>query len=128
MLPPFKMGVGGPVAGGRQYVPWIHLDDVVGLYLAALDSPQWSGAVNATAPEPVTNRELSQALGRVLRRPAVVPVPDLALRVLYGEMSQVVTRGQRAVPRRALELGYRFEHPELEGALRSALGRSEGGS
>jgi uncharacterized protein len=123
MLPPFKAGVGGPVAGGDQWVPWIHLDDVVGMYVAALDDDSWTGAVNVTAPEPVTNAELSKALGRALHRPAVMPVPGLALKVLYGEMSQVVTTGQRAVPARAQELGYAFRHAELDEALRAALGR-----
>jgi uncharacterized protein (TIGR01777 family) len=123
MLPFFRAGVGGPVAGGRQWVPWIHLDDVVGIVVEALTEPRWGGPVNACAPEPVTNRELSKALGRVLRRPALAPVPGFALRALYGEMSEVVTRGQRAVPARATEFGYHFRHPDLEEALRSALGR-----
>jgi uncharacterized protein (TIGR01777 family) len=123
MLPPFKAGVGGPVAGGQQYVPWVHLEDVVGLILAALDDDRWSGPVNATAPEPVTNAELSKALGRALRRPAVLPVPGFALSVLYGEMGQVVTTGQRVVPARALELGYDFRHADLDEALRSALAK-----
>jgi len=122
MLPPFRLGVGGPVAGGGQYVPWIHVDDVVGIYLAALDGAEWRGPVNASAPEPVTNREFSRALGRALHRPALLPVPKLALRVLYGDMAEMVTEGQRAVPARALELGYLFRHPDLDEALRSALG------
>ncbi|MEA2391320.1 MAG: uncharacterized protein QOK31_1429 [Solirubrobacteraceae bacterium] len=121
MLPPFKLGVGGPVAGGRQYMPWIHADDVVGIYLAAIDGHSWSGPVNASAPEPVTNREFSKALGRALRRPAIAPVPGAALRLRYGEMAEIVTEGQRAVPRRALELGYAFRHPDLDEALASAL-------
>jgi uncharacterized protein (TIGR01777 family) len=123
MLPPFRLGIGGPVAGGRQYMSWIHLDDLVGVFVAALDDGRWSGPINATAPEPATNRDFSKALGRALRRPALFPVPALALRVLYGEMGEIVTTGQRAIPSRALELGYRFEHPELDEALRSALGR-----
>jgi hypothetical protein len=121
MLPPFKLGVGGPVAGGRQYVPWIHLDDVVGGMLFCLDSPEASGPVNLTAPEPVTNKELSKTLGRVLRRPAVAPVPGLAVKLLYGEMAMVVTTGQRALPKRLRELGYEFRRPELEPALRDAV-------
>ena len=121
MLPPFKAGIGGPVAGGRQYMPWIHLDDVVGMIVAALDDDRWSGAVNATAPEPVTNAELSKALGRALHRPAIAPIPALAIRALYGEMAEIVTEGQRVIPRRALELGYSFRHPDLEEALESAL-------
>src|SRR3954470_19692504 len=121
MLPPFKLGVGGPVAGGRQYVPWIHLDDVIAIYLRAIDAPAWSGPVNATAPEPATNRELSKALGRALKRPAIAPVPGFAVKLLYGEMAALVIGGQRAVPRRALEHGYEFRHPELDEALRSVL-------
>jgi uncharacterized protein (TIGR01777 family) len=121
MLPPFRAGLGGPVAGGRQFVPWVHVDDVVGMMAAALHDDRWSGPVNATAPEPVTNREFSRALGRALRRPAILPVPGLAMGVLFGEMGQIVTTGQRAVPARARELGYDFRHPDLDDALRSAL-------
>jgi uncharacterized protein (TIGR01777 family) len=123
MLPPFRAGVGGPVAGGRQYMPWIHLDDIVGIYLAALDGEGWSGPVNGTAPEPVTNADFSKALGRALGRPAIFPVPAFAIRTLYGEMAEIVTEGQRAVPARTLESGYVFQKPELDAALRSALGR-----
>jgi uncharacterized protein (TIGR01777 family) len=123
MLPPFRLGAGGPVAGGRQFMPWIHADDEVGILLAALDGDGWSGPVNASAPHPVTNREFSQALGRALHRPAVAPVPALALRALYGEMASIVTTGVRMVPTRALELGYAFEHPELDEALDAALAR-----
>jgi uncharacterized protein len=122
MLPPFRLGIGGPVAGGRQFVAWIHRDDVVGMMLAALEDTRWAGPVNATAPEPVTNRKLSHALGRVLHRPAVLPVPGAALRVLYGDMAEIVTTGVRAVPAKALVLGYEFAHPQLEEALRAALG------
>ena len=123
MLPPFKLGVGGSVAGGRQYVPWIHLDDVVGALAFCLDNPDARGAVNVTAPEPVTNAELSKALGKVLHRPAVAPVPALAVKVLYGEMSMIVTTGQRAVPGRLAELGYEFRRPDLVDALRDATGK-----
>ncbi len=121
MLPPFRAGVGGPVAGGDQYMPWIHADDVVGMYLAALDDASWSGPVNMTAPEPVTNREFSKALGRALHRPAVAPVPAFALRLLYGEMAEIVTEGQRAVPARAQALGYAFRRPDLDDALAAAV-------
>jgi uncharacterized protein len=121
MLPFFKLGVGGPVAGGEQYMPWIHVDDVVGLYLAALDGDAWNGPVNASAPRPVTNKTFSQALGRALHRPAFAPVPGLAVRTLYGEMAEIVTKGQRVIPRRAQELGFAFEHEDLDEALRSAL-------
>jgi uncharacterized protein len=120
MLPFFKAGIGGPVAGGRQYMPWIHLDDVVGAILFALDTPALRGPVNVTAPDPPTNKEFSRTLGRVLHRPALAPVPALALKALYGEMAMIVTTGQRAVPTRLTELGYAFKRPDLEGALREA--------
>lgn len=121
MLPPFKAGVGGPVAGGRQYMPWIALEDIVGIYLAAIDQASWSGPVNGTAPNPVTNAEFSKALGRSLNRPAIFPVPAFAIRALYGEMSEIVTEGQRAVPERTLGFGYEFKQPELDAALVAAL-------
>jgi uncharacterized protein (TIGR01777 family) len=123
MLPPFKLGVGGPVAGGGQYVSWIHLDDVVGAILFCVDEERAHGPVNVTAPDPVTNKELSKALGHVLRRPAVLPVPGLAVKALYGEMASVVTTGARVMPRRLEELGYEYRRPDLEPALRAALGR-----
>jgi uncharacterized protein len=123
MLPPFRLGVGGPVAGGRQYVSWIHSRDLLGIMLAAVADERWNGPINATAPEPVTNRDFSRALGQVLRRPSLVPVPGAALRMLYGEMAGIVTTGARVVPAKPLVLGYRFEQPRLEGALRSALAR-----
>jgi uncharacterized protein len=123
MLLPFKLGIGGPIAGGNQYLPWIHTDDEVRILLWALDDERVSGAINSTAPEPVTNREFARSLGRVLSRPAVVPVPKLALAVLFGgELAEVVSGGQRAIPRRALDLGFEFRYPALEPALRAALG------
>lgn len=121
MLLPFKAGVGGPVAGGDQYMPWLHADDLIGIYLAAIDSEEWSGAFNASAPEPVTNKEFSKALGRALHRPAVLPVPALALRALYGGMAMIVTEGQRAVPAHATARGFAFRHPDLDEALADAL-------
>ena len=121
MLPFFRLGVGGPVAGGHQYVPWVHLDDVVAGLLRCVDDAQLSGPVNLTAPHPVTNAELSRTLGRVLRRPAFLPVPALALKLLYGEMAQVVTTGSRVVPERLQAAGHAFRHPDLEPALRAAL-------
>ena len=123
MLPPFKAGVGGPVAGGRQYVPWIHTDDVVGSLIFALDAEAASGPLNLSAPGPVTNKELSKTLGRVLKRPAVAPVPGFAVKVLYGDMAQIVTTGVRMVPKRLEELGYGFRQANLEQALRSATGK-----
>jgi uncharacterized protein (TIGR01777 family) len=121
MLPFFKLGVGGPVAGGRQYVPWVHLDDVVGAILFALDDDRVSGPLNVSAPAPATNAEFSKTLGRVLHRPAVAPVPSAALKLLYGDMASIVTGGVRMVPARLEELGYGFRRPQLEDALRAAV-------
>jgi uncharacterized protein (TIGR01777 family) len=121
MLPFFRLGIGGPVAGGRQYLPWIHADDIVGIYLAALDDQAWIGPVNAAAPDPPTNREFSRALGRALHRPAIAPIPALAVRLLYGDMAEIVTAGHRVIPARAQERGYQFRHPDLDEALKSAL-------
>jgi uncharacterized protein (TIGR01777 family) len=122
MLPFFKLGIGGPVAGGHQYVPWVHLDDVVGALQCAIDDNDASGPINVTAPNPVTNAQLSTVLGRVLHRPAVLPVPGFAVKLLYGEMAEMVTTGQRARPAKLQQLGYRFAHPELEDALRDVVG------
>jgi uncharacterized protein len=122
MLPFFKAGVGGPVAGGKQYVSWVHLDDEVGAILFELDTEAASGPVNLTAPEPLTNREFSKALGRVLRRPAFAPVPAFAVKALYGEMASIVITGQRAIPTKLTELGYQFRQPDIEDALRDVQG------
>ena len=119
---PFKLGLGGPIAGGDQYLSWIHIEDVVGLFLWALDDHSVWGLINAAAPNPVTNREFSKALGRALHRPAFVPVPKLAVAALRGgELADAVAGGARVLPRRARDLGYEFRHPELDEALRSAL-------
>jgi uncharacterized protein (TIGR01777 family) len=120
MLPFFRLGIGGPVAGGRQYMTWIHADDLVSMYLAALDGADWSGPVNAVAPDPPTNREFSRALGRALHRPAVAPVPAFAIRLLYGQMAAIVVQGRRAVPDRARALGFTYAHHDLDEALRDA--------
>ena len=126
MLPPFKAGIGGPVAGGRQYLPWVHRDDVVGAYLAAVDGgDEWSGAINLAAPRPVTNKAFSKALGKALHRPAIAPVPKPAIKLLFGEMSTIVTSGVNMVPKRLEELGYVFAHPELDDALAATLGTSK---
>jgi uncharacterized protein (TIGR01777 family) len=122
LLLPFKLGVGGPLAGGHQYMPWIHRDDQVALFLWALENPEVNGTLNASAPNQVTNREFSKTLGRVLRRPSFAPVPKLALTALRGEeLADAVLWSQRVVPRRALDLGYEFRWPELEPALRDLL-------
>jgi len=121
MLPFFRAGVGGPVAGGRQYVSWVHIDDVAAAMLHCVEDGAASGPLNLTAPHPVDNAEFSRALGRALHRPSMLPVPSLALKLLYGDMSVIVTTGQRAVPRRLAELGFRFAHPEILPALEQVL-------
>jgi uncharacterized protein (TIGR01777 family) len=118
LLTPFKLGVGGPLAGGEQYFPWIHIDDEVGILLWALGNEQVSGTINAAAPQPVTNKEFSKALGRAVKRPAVTPVPGFILDLKFGrEFGQVLRGGQRVIPKRTQELGYRFKHPEVDEAL-----------
>jgi uncharacterized protein len=122
LLLPFKLGVGGPIAGGEQFMSWIHLDDEVGLLVWALANDQVSGTINATAPNPVTNREFSKALGRALHRPAFMPVPKFAVTAMRGrELAGAVAGGARVLPRRALDMGYEFRYPELDEALRAAL-------
>ena len=122
LLRPFKLGVGGPLAGGEQYVSWVHIEDEIGILLWALDDERVSGTVNSTAPNPVTNRVFSKALGKALGRPAVMPVPGVTLDLMYGrEFGKVLRGGQRVVPRRALDLGYEFRHPDLDEALENLL-------
>ena len=122
LLTPFKLGVGGPLAGGGQYMSWVHIDDEVGILLWALDNPTVSGVVNATAPNPVTNHELSKALGRALGRPAIMPVPGLVLDLKFGrEFGAVLRGGQRVMPRRTMDLGYEFRFTDIDEALDDLL-------
>ena len=115
---PFKLGLGGPLAGGGFYMPWIHRDDEVGLIVWALDTPEVSGTLNATAPNPVTNRELSQALGRALHRPSLIPAPRLAIVAMRGEeLTEQITGSYRVIPRRAQDLGYAFRFTDVDAAL-----------
>src|SRR5436190_479219 len=124
LLVPFKLGVGGPIAGGGQWMPWIHVADWVRLVLWALDGDAASDTYNATAPSPVTNGELSRALGGPLHRPAAVPVPQLALKASFGnEAAEAVVASLRVIPRRASDEGFEFAHPDLEPALRDLLRR-----
>jgi len=118
LLTPFRLGVGGPLAGGNQYVSWIHIEDEVGILLWALENEKVEGVVNSTAPHPVTNKELSKQLGHALGRPAVMPVPGFVLDLMYGaEFGAVLKGGQRVMPWRALDLGYEFRFAELDKAL-----------
>lgn len=122
LLTPFKLGVGGPIAGGRQYMSWIHIDDEVGILLWALDNEKVSGTVNSTAPNPVTNREFSRAIGRALGRPASMPVPGFVLDLKFGsEFGHVLRGGQRVMPRRALDLGYQFRFADIDSAMKNLL-------
>jgi uncharacterized protein (TIGR01777 family) len=118
MLLPFRLGVGGPIGRGRQYWSWIAIDDLVDAFRFALETSGLDGAVNAAAPNPVTNAEFSRILGRVLRRPALLPVPPLALRLIFGRdaANEAMLTGARLVPARLLAMGFRFRYPELEAA------------
>jgi uncharacterized protein (TIGR01777 family) len=121
LLTPFRLGVGGPVGSGRQWMSWIHHADLVGLFLLALDHPQARGPLNGTAPNPVINREFGQTLAGVLHRPSLVWTPGLALRVILGEAASLVVTGQRVLPERAAALGYSFQYPTLPSALTQIL-------
>jgi uncharacterized protein (TIGR01777 family) len=122
MLPPFKLGVGGPLAGGNQYLAWIHIADEIGILLWALDDEKVSGTINASSPNPATNKDFSKALGRALNRPAVMPVPGLVLDAKFGkEFGQVLRGGAKVIPKRTQELGYKFTYPDLDQALRNLL-------
>ena len=124
MLPPFSFGAGGPVGSGRQYWPWIHRDDWVALVRWAIATPAVSGALNATAPRPVTNAAFARALGRAMHRPAFMPAPGFALRLLLGEMADaLLLSGQNAVPAKATREGFQFRYPDLDDALRAIFAR-----
>jgi len=126
MLLPFQLGLGGPVASGRQYWSWIAIDDAVGAVRHLLAAPHVRGPVNLTAPAPVTSRQFARTLGRVLRRPAVLPVPAFALRLLFGEAADAtLLTGSRVVPAKLQASGYAFLYPYLEAALRHVLGRDK---
>ena len=121
MIPPFRFFLGGPIGNGRQGFPWIHIDDLTGLILHALDSEEVKGPMNATAPHPVTNAAFCRALGRALRRPSWLPAPRPALRLIIGPAAAVLTRGQMAVPRLALDMGCEFRFPDVDLALSDLL-------
>jgi uncharacterized protein (TIGR01777 family) len=123
MLVPFKLGVGGPVAGGDQPFPWVDVEDAGAALVFLLDTDAARGPVNLVAPEKHTNKTFTKALGRAIHRPTVMPVPSLAMKLLYGEMSQTVLEGSNPDGSKLERLGYRFRHPELDGALRNELGR-----
>lgn len=120
-LPPFRFYAGGPLGSGRQYFPWVHRGDVVGAVVYALEKPALSGPVNVTAPGVVTMGEFCSELGKAMGRPSWAPVPEFALRLLLGEVAGMLVTGQKAVPKRLEEAGYRFRHPEAGPALRHIL-------
>ncbi|MFT6615434.1 MAG: hypothetical protein ACJAXR_001419 [Halopseudomonas sp.] len=121
MLLPFKLGLGGPIGSGKQYMPWVHRTDMVGIIMLLLDNSDCKGPFNACAPNPATNREFVKTLGRVLGRPAVIPLPGPVLKVGLGEMSRLLLTGQNAVPQKIQEAGYQFRFPHLEAALNDVV-------
>jgi uncharacterized protein len=123
MLLPFRLGAGGPVGSGNQWMSWIHIDDHVGAMRFILDHDDLMAAVNATAPNPVRNRDFGKALGAALSRPAFMPVPAFALKLVFGEMAEILLEGQRVLPKKLLDTGYRFRFPELGPALSDLLAR-----
>ena len=121
MLPPFRLGLAGRLGDGRQYMSWISLPDLIQIIRYALDQTDLEGPVNAVAPRPVTNLEFTKTLGRVLGRPTILPMPAVAVRLLFGRMSEMILTGQRVLPRRLLERGFAFQHVELRSALTAIL-------
>jgi uncharacterized protein (TIGR01777 family) len=121
MLPPFRFGVGGRIGSGQQWMSWIHIEDVIRLIQFALQNDTIAGPMNATAPNPVTNAEFTRELASTLHRPAVLPVPKFALKILFGEMAEVITASQRVVPAVAQRAGFSFQFPELNAALNQIL-------
>jgi hypothetical protein len=121
MMLPFRLHVGGPIGSGRQWVSWIHIDDLVGMVIYALDNPALEGPINATAPDPVTNRRFARTLGELLGRKSWLPVPKVLLRITLGQIATIVGQGQRILPAKALAAGYRFRHTNLRGALEQIL-------
>jgi uncharacterized protein len=121
MLTPFKLFAGGPIGSGEQWSSWIHIDDEVNVFLFGLDNPNARGALNAVAPSPVMMKTLAEQIGKTLSRPSFFPVPKAALELLFGEAAEVIAEGQRALPKRLLELGFQFQYPDLAAALRDVI-------
>jgi hypothetical protein len=122
MLTPFKLGLGGPIGQGHQYMSWIHIKDMIGILQFCLSDLGLKGPINATSPNAVTNKEFSRALASVLKRPAVIPLPEIIVKVLFGEMgTELLLQGQRIYPRRILEAGFEYEYSDLRLALLDIL-------
>lgn len=125
MLTPFYLGAGAPLGSGKQYMPWIHLEDLVRMMLFAAEHENVHGALNGTAPSPVTNREFTKTLGRAIHRPTFMPpVPGFMLNIMFGEFGSILLNSQRAIPKAAEQAGFKFEYPQLESALQNVFQRS----
>lgn len=124
MLPIFKLGGGGPLGNGKQYMSWIHIDDLASMYVEALKNPEIKGVLNGTSPYPVTNAEFTKVLGKVVRRPAFLPAPSFAIKIAFGEMSQILLEGQKVLPVKFKEAKFRFRMPTLEMALKESINPS----
>ncbi|HXH73498.1 MAG TPA: TIGR01777 family oxidoreductase [Bacteriovoracaceae bacterium] len=118
MLPIFKKGIGGPLGSGKQYMSWIHIDDLAALYIECLKNPVFNGVFNGTAPYPATNKEFSRALGKALHRPALIPAPNFAIKAAFGEMSSILLQGQKVLPAKSKEVKFRYRYPTLDMALK----------
>jgi uncharacterized protein (TIGR01777 family) len=123
MLPPFRLGLGGPLGDGRQWVSWIHIDDLTSLYLHLLENAQASGPFNGTAPKPVSMKEFAKSLGRALHRPAIFPVPAPILRLALGEVADILLTGQNVEPKRTRESGFQFQFRDVDSALVNIVGK-----
>ncbi len=121
MLPAYKLFVGGPLGNGKQWSSWLHIDDIVGIYLHAIDNQNLSGAVNAASPNPVRMKEFAKTLGKVLNRPSFFPVPKFVLKLVVGEAVEVVTASQRVIPDKLVKSGYQFKFTNLEETMRDLL-------
>jgi uncharacterized protein (TIGR01777 family) len=121
MLLPFRLGLGGPIAGGRQWMSWIHREDLVSLIIFMLNESTVRGVFNATSPHPVTNAEFTNALAAALHRPAFMPIPAFALKILYGQMAETILASQRVLPEATLRTGFTFEYPDVFAALKQIL-------
>ena len=122
MLPPFKIALGGPMGSGQQWMSWVHMDDLVNAIVYALETPSINGPINGTAPNPVTNKAFSKALGSALNRPAVIPMPAFVLKLMMGEMAEeLLLSGQRVVPAKLTRSGFEFKYPQLDDALRDII-------
>lgn len=122
MLPPFKFGLGGPIGTGKQWMSWIHMDDIIGIIRHAIENETVSGAINGTAPNPVTNKTFSSTLGKVLKRPAFIPMPAFVMKLMMGEMAEeLLLSGQRVIPEKIISADYDFKFIDLETALRDVI-------